>query len=140
MVFPSWNRIPAGYDEHHRAGPKDWHASKARALSRRKAQYNPIVATKEQWIKLELDCIEACVNPIGDKQIPAMAITDLHDPKLKQHKFCLDCRVHFNDDNFTAGYCSEEPAHFILVKWCSSGEFHGQPATLEHVKKLGAAL
>lgn len=126
--LPDWRMFREFCDYHNRASPVDWLKSLARKLSRRpgKAQYNPLTIPPQNRDALEQHCI-----------LEGNAITDLHSD-VKQHKFWLDCRDHFRDPNFVAGYCDGEDAHFIMVKWKSDGGFHGQPATWEFLFSKGA--
>lgn len=131
MPLPNWPMRPANYEDHKAAGTTHlWDSSKARKLSMTppsKAQYNPHRLKGQAIIDLERACI-----------VPERAVSNLNNTALKQHKFYVDCREYFQDPDFIAGYCDGEFTPYVLVKWCSSGFFHGQPATVAVLKRHGA--
>ena len=94
-------------------------------------QFNPYALAKPAINDLERSCINLDAG---------QPITNINDPALKQHKFYVDCRIQFEDANFIAGYCEGKRVPYVLVRWCSSGFHHSQPATLEYLKTMGAKL
>lgn len=132
MPLPQWRRIAVHYPKHRQATPKDWDRSKAKALSigrRPVAQYNPRTMPLEVIETVELACLDE-----------RHAITDLNDESINVHKFYMDCRVHFGDPHFVAGYCDGEATPYVLVRWDSSGNYHGQPASVAYLRKQGVEL
>jgi len=139
MALPTWGRNSAAYHVHHRATKTAWEKSLARALSAKKAQYNPVKSMQE-WKAIEKQCVESCLDETEITRIPEIAITDLHNASLQGHKFYADCRRLFVDDNFVAGYCSSEETPYIFVRWNSDGMIHGQPASIAFLRTKGATL
>jgi hypothetical protein len=137
MPLPSWlqawSQQPADYARHTWATPTAWDSSDARARSvlLRHAQFNPYSLPKAAIQNLELLCINL------ESGSP---ISKIDDQTLKQHKFYVDCRLHFSDPRFVAGYCNGEKVPFVFVKWNSSGFFHSHPSTLDYLRLMGADL
>ena len=130
---PDWSKVSDGYRKHRLASKRDWIVSNAKKMSLDdppNSQFDPhVLGTPSDVIQLELACI--------DDGIP---LTDLSNETANQHKFYLDCRKQFNNPAYVVGYCSGEKAPYILVKWKSSGGFHGQPASETYLKKIGVKL
>ena len=130
---PTWAKVSYGYRIHKLASKRDWIVSNAKKMSEDdppNAQFDPhVLGVPSDIVQLEIACIE--------NGIP---LTDLNDTTATQHKFYLDCRKHFKNESYVVGYCSGEKTPYIIVKWKSSGGFHGHPASSTYLKTIGVKL